>query len=147
MKTKSSTTRNSTNRAPLRYGLFLIPLALVCFALSPQARAVCQDACLTNRNTVQGDDALISNTTRTNNTANGVEALIENTTGDDNTANGVANAMLLNEFLKEHKTVQQQAAIIKRLQQQVEALSAGLQQVKAQVEATRLTPQVLASSQ
>jgi len=55
--------------------------------------------------------------------------------------------MLLNEFLKEHKTVQQQAAIIKRLQQQVEALSAGLQQVKAQVEATRLTPQVLASSQ
>ena len=61
--------------------------------------------------------------------------------------NDAANAMLLNEFLKEHKTVQQQTVTIKRLQQQVEALSAGLQQVKAQVETTRLTQQVLASSQ
>ena len=57
------------------------------------------------------------------------------------------NAMLLNEFIKEHKTVQQQAATIKRLQQQVEALSAGLQQVKAEVETTRVTQQVLTSSQ
>jgi polyhydroxyalkanoate synthesis regulator phasin len=57
------------------------------------------------------------------------------------------NPMLLNEFLKEHKTVHEQAATITRLRQQVEALSAGLQRVKAQVETTRLTPQVLASSQ
>jgi len=53
---------------------------------------------------------------------------------------------LLNEFLKEHKTVQQQQRS-SNVTAQVEALSAGLQQVKAQVEATRLTPQVLASSQ
>src|SRR5207253_9194631 len=35
------------------------------------------------------------------------------------------NAMLLNEFLKEHHTVEQQAAAIAQLQEQVDALSAG----------------------
>ena len=35
------------------------------------------------------------------------------------------NAMLLNEFLKEHKTVQEQGATIARLQKQIEALSLG----------------------
>jgi hypothetical protein len=45
------------------------------------------------------------------------------------------NAMLLNEFLKEHKTVQQQGAIIERLQKQVEALTAGLQKVSVQLAA------------
>jgi hypothetical protein len=52
------------------------------------------------------------------------------------------NAMLLNEFLKEHKafveehrTVQEQGAAIALLQEQVEALSAGLQKVSAQLAA------------
>jgi hypothetical protein len=40
------------------------------------------------------------------------------------------NAMLLNEFLKEHRKVQ-------RLEKQVEALTAGLQKVSAQLEASR----------
>jgi hypothetical protein len=62
--------------------------AFACFALSPQARATCQDACLTNNNTVQGDDALISLTTGTDNTANGAGALFSNTEGNYNTANG-----------------------------------------------------------
>jgi hypothetical protein len=35
------------------------------------------------------------------------------------------NAMLLNEFLKEHKTVQEQGAIITRQQRHIEALTAG----------------------
>ena len=35
------------------------------------------------------------------------------------------NVMLLNEFLKEHKTVQEQGATIARLQKQIEALSLG----------------------
>ena len=35
------------------------------------------------------------------------------------------NAMLLNGFLKEHKTVQEQGATIARLQKQIEALSLG----------------------
>jgi hypothetical protein len=65
-----------------------IALTLVCFALSPQARAVCQDACLTNNNTVQGDDALISLTTGFDNTAVGFDALFSNTGGSANTAVG-----------------------------------------------------------
>jgi trimeric autotransporter adhesin len=67
---------------------FLVALTLVWFALSPQARAVCQDACLTNSNTVQGDDALLSNTTGYSNTAIGFNALYSNTTGSLNNAIG-----------------------------------------------------------
>lgn len=53
------------------------------------------------------------------------------------------NAMLLNEFLKEHKTVQQQGAIIARLEKQVEALSAVLQNVSAQIELNKSAPQTV----
>ena len=60
------------------------------------------------------------------------------------------NAMLLNEFLKEHKAfvaeqrkLQEQGATIARLEQQIETLTAGLQEVKAQVETSRLTPHVV----
>ena len=42
------------------------------------------------------------------------------------------NAMLLNEFLKEHKDVQEHGATIRRLEKQIEALTAGLQKVSAQ---------------
>jgi Chaperone of endosialidase len=73
----------------------LIALTLGCFGLSPQARAVCQEGCLTNQNTVLGDDALINNTTGNNNTAIGFNALFSNTTGIANTATGV-NALLNN---------------------------------------------------
>ena len=37
--------------------------AFACFAFSPEADAACQEGCLTNNNTVLGDDALL-NTTR-----------------------------------------------------------------------------------
>jgi len=47
------------------------------------------------------------------------------------------NAMLLNEFLKEHQTVQQQGATIARLEKQIDALNAGLQKVSAQMEADK----------
>jgi hypothetical protein len=50
------------------------------------------------------------------------------------------NAMLLNEFLKEHRTVQEQGATIARLQKQIEALTAGLQKVTAQLEVNRSAP-------
>ena len=46
------------------------------------------------------------------------------------------NAMLLNEFLKEHRKVEQ-------LEKQVEALTAGLQKVSAQLEASKPAPQVV----
>jgi Chaperone of endosialidase len=49
------------------------------------------------------------------------------------------NAMLLNEFLKEHRTVQE-------LKKQVAALTAGLQKVSAQLEAGKTTPQVVKQS-
>jgi hypothetical protein len=85
----------------------LITPMVGCFALSPQARAVCQEGCDTsNANTFLGDDALVNNTTGNNNsaigagalssnftgngnTANGIGALISNTAGNDNTANGI----------------------------------------------------------
>jgi hypothetical protein len=57
------------------------------------------------------------------------------------------NAMLLNEFLKEHHQVQDLKAMVAEQHKQIERLTAGLQQVKAQVEASRLTPQTIASNQ
>ncbi|MGC1322499.1 MAG: tail fiber domain-containing protein [Candidatus Udaeobacter sp.] len=67
------------------------------------------------------------------------------------------NAMLLNEFLKEHRTVQEQGATITQLksmvekqeaanaqqQKQIEALTTGLQKVSAQLEASKPAPQVV----
>jgi uncharacterized coiled-coil protein SlyX len=65
------------------------------------------------------------------------------------------NAMLLSEFLKAHRKVQEQAATIARLtctdakqeamiasqQKQIEALTAGLQKVSAQLEVSTPAPQ------
>jgi hypothetical protein len=68
------------------------------------------------------------------------------------------NAMLLNEFLKEHRTVQEQKATIAQLKQdfqsrlaeqqkQIEALTTGLQKVSAEVEANKPAPQVVDNNQ
>ena len=53
------------------------------------------------------------------------------------------NAMLLNEFLKEHCKNEEQEATIARQQRQIEALTAGLQKVSAQLEASKATAQVV----
>lgn len=67
------------------------------------------------------------------------------------------NAMLLNEFLKEHRKVEQQEATIGQLKsalakqervdgehkKQIEALTAGLQKVSAQIEVNRPGPRVV----
>ena len=67
------------------------------------------------------------------------------------------NAMLLNEFLKEHRKLQEQAATISQLrstvenqiaanaqeQKQIETLTAGLQKVTARIEASQTAPQVV----
>ncbi len=57
------------------------------------------------------------------------------------------NAMLLNEFLKEHQKVEDLRknfqATISRQQKQIEALTAGLQKVNAQLEASKPAPQVV----
>jgi hypothetical protein len=66
----------------------LIALTLGCFGLVPQARAVCQEDCLTNQNTVLGEDALFSLTTGSDNVAVGFHALFSDTTGSQNIAVG-----------------------------------------------------------
>ena len=73
------------------------------------------------------------------------------------------NAMLLNEFLKEHRKVLQQETAISQLkstvaqqrkdfqattahqQEQIEALTAGLQKVSAQIEVSKPAPQTVAN--
>jgi uncharacterized coiled-coil protein SlyX len=73
------------------------------------------------------------------------------------------NAMLLNEFLKEHKRVEAQQATIADLkstvaqqqksfqsrlaeqEKQIEALTSGLQKVSAQLEMRKEAPQVVAN--
>jgi hypothetical protein len=57
------------------------------------------------------------------------------------------NAMLLNEFLKEHRTVQEQEATIARQQKQIEALAVGLQKVNAQLDLNKSVPQTVLNSQ
>ncbi len=62
------------------------------------------------------------------------------------------NAMLLNEFLKEHRKNEEQEARIARQQKQIDALTAGLQKVTAQLEESnrqnpvRPAPQVVNNS-
>jgi hypothetical protein len=71
------------------------------------------------------------------------------------------NAMLLNEFLKEHRKVEEQErklseqdrkvhdqeTAVAKQQKQIEALTAGLQRVSAQVEMSSPAPQIVVNSQ
>jgi hypothetical protein len=52
------------------------------------------------------------------------------------------NAMLLNEFLKEHRQNQQQDATIARLEKQIEVLAEGLQTVNAKLESAKSAQRV-----
>ena len=89
METKFKSALGIGGQAPWRHGFVLIALTLACFALAPQARAVCQQGCdVANDNTFLGDDALINNTTGLDNTAIGFQALYSNTSGGGNNAFG-----------------------------------------------------------
>jgi hypothetical protein len=67
-----------------------------------------------------------------------------NTAGQPETVHyEMVNAMLLNEFLKEHRKNEEQEATIARQQKQIEALAAGLQKVSAQIEMSKPAPQVV----
>jgi Chaperone of endosialidase len=57
------------------------------------------------------------------------------------------NAMLLNEFLKEHRRVQELEANAARQQKQIEALTEGLQKVSAQLEPNKPAPQTVLNNQ
>jgi Chaperone of endosialidase len=57
------------------------------------------------------------------------------------------NAMLLNEFLKEHGKVEKLQAAMVQQQKQIEALAQGLQKVSAQLEASKPAPQTVLNNQ
>jgi hypothetical protein len=57
------------------------------------------------------------------------------------------NAMLLNEFLKEHRKMQELEANTVRQQKQIDALAAGLQKVSAQLEVRKAKPQAAENNQ
>src|SRR6476646_8266404 len=78
------------SRSPLWLGFPAVLLVLGLFALSPTAQAVMPppDGGYPNRNTAEGDGALLSLTTGARNTAIGTSAVFFNTTGSNNTAVG-----------------------------------------------------------
>ncbi len=57
------------------------------------------------------------------------------------------NAMLLNEFLKEHRKVQTLEGMVTQQQKQIEALTANLQKVSDQLTLTKPAPQIVANDQ
>jgi len=57
------------------------------------------------------------------------------------------NAMLLNEFLKEHRKVEELEVIAAKQQKQIEALTAGLQKVSAQVEMSKPASQMVSNDE
>jgi hypothetical protein len=57
------------------------------------------------------------------------------------------NAMLLNEFLKEHKAFLEEHRTVEELKKQVALLTAGLQKVSAQLEVSKAAPQTVLNSQ
>ena len=57
------------------------------------------------------------------------------------------NAMLLNEFLKEHRKVEELEARTAHQQKQIEALTAGLQKVSAQMGLSKGAPQTVSNNQ
>jgi Chaperone of endosialidase len=57
------------------------------------------------------------------------------------------NAMLLNEFIKEHRKNEKQEATIARLEKQIEVLTVGLQKVSAQLELSKSAPQTVLNNQ
>src|ERR1700756_4517841 len=90
---KSNYTKQKFNRS----ALLLIPLVLVCFAISPEGQAVvpAPDGGYPGGNTAEGQSALFSLTTGGYNTAVGLFSLKSNAIGNFNTGVG-AGALLLN---------------------------------------------------
>ena len=82
------------------------------------------------------------------------DLVVRDTSGEPYTVRyDAVNAMLLNEFLKEHRTVEEQKATIGQLKQdfqsklakqqrQIEALTTGLQKVSDQLELSKSAPQM-----
>jgi hypothetical protein len=56
------------------------------------------------------------------------------------------NAMLLNEFLKEHRKIQEQEATIAKQQKQIEALATGLRKVSDELELSKPAPRTVVNN-
>jgi hypothetical protein len=100
MKSKHMSTlqlNTSLNRSLWRRGIFLLPLVLACFGLSPKILAVvpAPDGGYPAGNTAEGQSALFSLTTGGFNTAIGYLSLLSNATNNFNTAVG-AGTLLAN---------------------------------------------------
>src|SRR5438046_4805564 len=89
--------RNSTTYGSSPRGLLLIPLILVCFALSPQMQALSPppDGGYPNGNTAEGDSALSGLTGGFYNSAFGFLSLLSNGSASFNTGVG-AGTLLVN---------------------------------------------------
>src|SRR5438874_6992317 len=92
MNNSNIDTANSIRCSHVLRSFLLVPVVLACFALSPAPKAFgvspAPDGGYANRNTAEGDNALLSLTTGPNNTAIGYDSLSNDTTGDGNTATG-----------------------------------------------------------
>ncbi len=98
LKTLVSCGRDPARSLPFRRGFLLIPLILVCFALSPQMQAALHpppDGGYANGNTAEGDSALSGLTGGFYNSAFGFLSLLSNGSANFNTGVG-AGALLLN---------------------------------------------------
>jgi len=57
------------------------------------------------------------------------------------------NAMLLNEFLKEHRKVEEQQTTIAQMKKQIDLLTTGLQKISDQMELAKAASQTIATNQ
>ena len=101
LKTLVSCGRDPARSLPFRRGFLLIPLMLVCFALSPQTQAVPQPetpdpGAKPVSDTADGQNALKSITTGIHNSAFGFDALLSNSNANFNTAVGSATLLVNN---------------------------------------------------
>jgi hypothetical protein len=126
-------------------------IGILCFGLLPQTRAVIPppDGCCSNFTTAEGTNALQS---LTSGSANATQTLAfgliaeevaevypdlvgRNPEGKPESVRyEQVNAMLLNEFLKEHRKMEKLEATFLEQQKQIRTLTAGFQKVSAQLE-------------
>jgi len=139
----------------------LILIACIGFLSKAQAVGPDTDGTIPGSNNGEGIGVLVSRTGGVWNTGTGFEALNHLTSGNQNTAtdlralnsdinggfNTATGAMSLNEFLKEHRKNEEQEATIARQQKQIEALTAGLQKMSAQLELNKPAPQTVVNNQ
>ena len=107
LKTLVSCGRDPARSLPLRRGFLLIPLILVCFALSPQMQAALSpppDGDYPGGTTAEGHDVLASLTSGIYNSGFGIFSLLSNTTGNFNTGLG-AGTLLVNSTASEGTAV------------------------------------------